>query len=66
VSDRIRLTIDAPDHVSAAARAHERLIRSETLAVDVAYGRTTDGIASRVGDGTEVNIGIGIENATAR
>ena len=39
VSDRIALTIDGPDQVAAAARTHERLIRSETLATDVEYGR---------------------------
>lgn len=39
VSDRIRLTIDAPESVTAASRTHEALIRSETLALDVAMGR---------------------------
>ena len=44
VSDRIRLTIDAPEAVVAAARAHEALVRSETLAVEVAYGAVGDGV----------------------
>ena len=58
VSDRITLTIDAPPDVGAAARAHERLIRSETLAVNVLYGATANGIASKVGEGIEVKLGV--------
>jgi isoleucyl-tRNA synthetase len=58
VSDRISLTIDAPESVTAAARAHEALIRSETLALQVAYVPVADGIESKVGDGTEVKLGI--------
>jgi isoleucyl-tRNA synthetase len=58
VSDRIRLTIDAPEMVVAAARTHEGLIRSETLAVDVEYGQGNDGVAGKVGEGLDVKIGI--------
>jgi len=58
VSDRIALTIDGPDQVVAAARTHERLIRSETLATDVEYGRVASGVASKVGDGVDVTLGI--------
>ncbi|HEX7121197.1 MAG TPA: isoleucine--tRNA ligase [Gemmatimonadaceae bacterium] len=58
VSDRIALTIDAPDEVRAAARAHEALIRSETLALEVAYEDVPDGVQGRVGDGAEVRIAI--------
>jgi isoleucyl-tRNA synthetase len=58
VSDRIRLTIDAPDEVTAAARVHERLIRDETLAVDVSYDATASGIASKVGEGIAVKLEI--------
>jgi isoleucyl-tRNA synthetase len=52
------LTIDGPDQVVAAARTHERLIRSETLATDVEYGRVASGVASKVGDGVDVTLGI--------
>jgi isoleucyl-tRNA synthetase len=58
VSDRIRLTIDAPENVVAAARAHEALIRSETLALDVGYVPADDGVAGKVGDGVDVRVGI--------
>jgi isoleucyl-tRNA synthetase len=58
VSDRITLTIDGADEVVASARTHERLIRSETLATDVEYGRVASGVASKVGDGVDVILGI--------
>jgi isoleucyl-tRNA synthetase len=58
VSDRIRLTIDAPDVVAAAARAHERLIRNETLATDVSYGPAAGNSVGKVGEGLEVRIGV--------
>jgi len=58
VSDRIRLTIRAPESVTVAARAHEALIRSETLAIDVAYGAVSDGAGGKVGEGTQVEIGL--------
>ena len=56
VSDRIRLTIDAPEPVVAAARLHEALIRGETLALEVGYGGTSDGEAGKVGDGVDVRV----------
>jgi isoleucyl-tRNA synthetase len=58
VSDRIRLTIDAPDSVTEAARTHETLIRSETLALDVGYASVSDGVAGKVGEGLDVRVGI--------
>jgi isoleucyl-tRNA synthetase len=58
VSDRIKLTIDAPENVLAAARAHEKLIRSETLALDVAYSATNNGAACKVGDGVDVRVSV--------
>jgi len=58
VSDRITLTIDAADSVAAAARAHEALVRSETLALDVAYGRVAGGAEGKVGEGQDVRVAI--------
>ena len=58
VSDRIRLTIDAPSSVTAAARTHEGLIRSETLALDVGYAATGDGVGGKVGEGVDVRVEI--------
>jgi isoleucyl-tRNA synthetase len=58
VSDRIALTIDAPADVVAAARTHEQLIRGETLAVDVTYGPTSNGVSGKVGENVDVKLGI--------
>jgi isoleucyl-tRNA synthetase len=58
VSDRIRLTIGAPESVTAAAKAHDGLIRSETLAMEVSYRPTVDGVTGKVGDGVDVSVGI--------
>jgi isoleucyl-tRNA synthetase len=54
VSDRIRLTIDGREDAIAAARAHEALIAGETLALEVQYQAVSDGVACKVGDGSEV------------
>jgi len=58
VSDRIRLTIDAPGPVVAAARTHEQLLRNETLALDVGFAGTSDGVVGKVGDGVDVRVEI--------
>jgi isoleucyl-tRNA synthetase len=58
VSDRIKLTIDAPEVVTVAARAHEGLIRSETLALDVGYGASSNGVVCKVGEGLDVKVGV--------
>src|SRR5687768_36421 len=58
VSNRIRLTVGAPESVVAAAKVHEELIRSETLAVEVAYGAVGDGVAGKVGEGMDVKVDI--------
>ena len=56
VSDRIRLTLGGPDDVLAAARAHQNLLASETLALDVHYGDATGGFVCKVGDGADVMV----------
>jgi isoleucyl-tRNA synthetase len=58
VSDRIRLTIDAPEIVTAAARTHEALIRNETLALNVGYAPVNDGVSGKVGEEVDVRVGI--------
>jgi isoleucyl-tRNA synthetase len=58
VSDRIRLTIDAREAVVEAARAHEALVRSETLALDVGYSAVSGGVAGKVGEGMDVKVDI--------
>ncbi|HZD06005.1 MAG TPA: DUF5915 domain-containing protein, partial [Longimicrobiales bacterium] len=56
VSDRIVLTVDAPDTVVVSARAHEGFIALETLAVEIAYAPVSDGEQGTVGDGLEVTV----------
>jgi isoleucyl-tRNA synthetase len=56
VSDRIVLTINGPDVVIVAARRHEELIKSETLAVDISYASVSGGFRGKVGDGIEVTV----------
>ena len=56
-SDRIRLTLDAPELVSAAARAHEALIRTRR-SLDVGYAPLSDGVGGKVGEGVDVRVGI--------
>ncbi|MFC4001999.1 isoleucine--tRNA ligase [Prauserella oleivorans] len=58
VADRITLTVDAPESVVAAARAHETFLAEETLAVAVDYGTLTDGFAGAVGDGDKVTVAV--------
>jgi isoleucyl-tRNA synthetase len=54
VSDRIHLTIGGPEDVVAAAKTHEALLKSETLALDVTYGDAAGGSTAKVGEGSEV------------
>ncbi|MEU4671920.1 isoleucine--tRNA ligase [Amycolatopsis sp. NPDC023774] len=54
VSDRIALTIEAPEEVVAAVRKFEEFVASETLATSVTYGDAPDGFEGTVGDGVKV------------
>ena len=63
VSDRIALTVDAPEPVVAAVRAHERFVAGETLAVAVAYGPAPDGFKGTVGESTQVTVGVAAARA---
>ncbi len=55
VADRIALTVQAPDEVVAAVRAHEAFVAGETLADEVSYGPAT-GFEGAVGDGIGVTV----------
>jgi isoleucyl-tRNA synthetase len=55
VSDRITVTIQAPEPVAAAVREHESFLAGETLATEVNYG-PADGFAGTVGDGIDVAV----------
>jgi isoleucyl-tRNA synthetase len=63
VSDRIRLTIEAPAAVVAAVRAHERFVMAETLAQAVVYGPAPEGSKGTVGEGVEVTVGVAVSAA---
>ena len=56
VTDRIILTVDAPDEVLQAARTHEAFIAGETLARQVVYAPVPDGAEGTVGDGAKVKV----------
>ncbi|WP_199433325.1 isoleucine--tRNA ligase [Qaidamihabitans albus] len=58
VADRITLTVDAPDDVVAAARAHEQFLAAETLATGVFYGAVPNGFTGAVGDGVKVTVAV--------
>ncbi|MET7992443.1 isoleucine--tRNA ligase [Amycolatopsis sp. NPDC005232] len=58
VSDRIALTIDAPDEVVAAVRKFEEFVASETLATSVTYGDAPEGFEGTVGDGVKVRAAV--------
>ncbi|MGH3948794.1 MAG: isoleucine--tRNA ligase [Pseudonocardiaceae bacterium] len=58
VSDRIALTIDAPEDVVAAAKVHEAFIAGETLAVGVTYAPVSEGSTGTVGEGLIVGVGV--------
>ncbi|MFI5612918.1 isoleucine--tRNA ligase [Amycolatopsis sp. NPDC051903] len=58
VSDRISLTIDAPDEVVAAVEKFEEFVASETLATSVTYGDAPDGFEGAVGEGVKVRVAV--------
>src|SRR5690606_1861363 len=57
VSDRITVTISAPQQVQEAVAAHREFIAEETLAESVEFG-DADGFAGSVGDGTEIAVAV--------
>jgi isoleucyl-tRNA synthetase len=63
VTDRIVLTVDAPEPVLAAAREHEGFIAGEVLARQVDYGQVRDGFPGVVGDGLDVWVAVTVVSA---
>ncbi|MBV9467478.1 MAG: class I tRNA ligase family protein, partial [Solirubrobacterales bacterium] len=59
VTDRIELTLDGDSELVAAARAHERYIAGETLAVRVSY-ESFDGIEPVTVDGRTLRVGVAL------
>jgi isoleucyl-tRNA synthetase len=58
VSDRIALTVAGSEAVQAAARTHERLVTSETLATSYTVTEAADGTEVVVGDGEKATIAV--------
>ncbi|MGH3872831.1 MAG: isoleucine--tRNA ligase [Pseudonocardiaceae bacterium] len=58
VTDRIVLTVDAPEPVLAAAREHEQLIAGEVLARRVDHESVRGGFPGSVGDGVPVRVAV--------
>ncbi|HWJ82037.1 MAG TPA: isoleucine--tRNA ligase [Nocardioides sp.] len=58
VTDRIELTIAGGDVVQAAARAHQQLITSETLATSYDVVADTTGAIVTVGDGEQATVSL--------
>ncbi|GAA3825397.1 isoleucine--tRNA ligase [Amycolatopsis tucumanensis] len=58
VADRIALTVDAPEDVVAAAKAHEEFVAGETLANSVSYGHVDGGFGGAVGDGDKITVAV--------
>jgi isoleucyl-tRNA synthetase len=56
VADRITLTVDAPDEVTAAVRTHAEFVAREVLATSVSYGPVPDGFAGEAGEGEQVRV----------
>jgi len=60
VSDRIALTVSAPEDVLDAARAHLAFLAGETLADSVTYGPADGGFEGTVGDGIAVRVSVSV------
>ncbi|MER7011277.1 isoleucine--tRNA ligase [Saccharopolyspora sp. NPDC000359] len=58
VSDRITVTVSAPEEVLSAVTAHREFIAAETLADAVEPGSAVGGSTGTVGDGTEVEVSV--------
>jgi isoleucyl-tRNA synthetase len=58
VTDRVVLTIDAPESVRAAAREHEQFIAGEVLARRVEYAPLPDGFVGEVLDAVPVRVAV--------
>jgi isoleucyl-tRNA synthetase len=58
VSDRITLTVQAADDITAAVRTHQEFVAAETLATTVGYGSVADGFEGEAGDGETVRVAV--------
>jgi isoleucyl-tRNA synthetase len=58
VTDRVELTVDAPEEVVAAAREHEEFIAGEVLSRSIDYAPLPEAHLGTVGDGVEVRVAL--------
>ncbi len=59
VSDRITLTVEAPEAVAEAVRTHQEFVASESLATSVQFGGVGEGgFTGEVGDGEQVRVAV--------
>ncbi|SFS33695.1 isoleucine--tRNA ligase [Saccharopolyspora flava] len=58
VSDRIEVTVEAPDEVAAAVNTHRDFIAGETLANEVTTGTADDCVTGTVGDNVEIKVSV--------
>jgi isoleucyl-tRNA synthetase len=58
VSDRVTLTLQASDEITAAVRVHEAFVAAETLATAVSYGPVADGFEGEAGEGETVRVAV--------
>jgi isoleucyl-tRNA synthetase len=58
VTDRVELTVDAPEEVVTAAREHEEFIAGEVLARSIDYVPLPKAHLGTVGDGVEVRVAL--------
>jgi isoleucyl-tRNA synthetase len=63
VTDRVTLTVDAPEAVLSAAREHEQFVAGEVLARRVDYAPVPDGVVGVVGDGMSVRVAVKVVSA---
>ncbi|MER7116860.1 isoleucine--tRNA ligase [Saccharomonospora azurea] len=62
VSDRITLTVDAPEEVTVAAKTHETFLAAETLATTVRFASLEKGFEGTVGDGARVSVSVAADS----
>ncbi|GLZ29746.1 isoleucine--tRNA ligase [Lentzea sp. NBRC 105346] len=58
VSDRITLTVQAPDGVVADVQPHAEFVKGETLANELSFADVAEGSDGTVGDGAKVRVAV--------
>src|SRR5690606_31734274 len=59
ITDRIFVTVEASEEVTAAVRAHEQFVAGEVLAESVSYGPAgAEAFTGEVGDDEEIRVAV--------